>query len=128
MLGKVITVALLIVGLINFLPVMGLFSVERMESLYGVSIGDDLNLAILMQHRALLFGLVGGFILLAAFVPSFQPAAFILGLVSMLGFILIAWLSGDYNPQILKIIWVDVVGLISLAVAVVAWWVSRSSA
>lgn len=115
MLTKTVTICLLLVGIINFLPVMGLFSAERMSALYGISIHDS-NLAILMKHRALLFGLIGGFILIAAFVPALQLSAFILSFLSMAGFILIAWTTGDYNPLIRKVLWVDAVALVAWAI------------
>lgn len=115
---RMITFLLLIVGLINILPVMGLFSTVRMEALYGITIAEA-NLEILMRHRALLFGLVGAFILIAAFRPALQPAALVLAFISMLGFILIAWQTGGYNSGIGKVMLVDWVGLAALLPAIV---------
>ena len=118
---KLITILLVLVGLINFLPVMGLFSVERMQSLYGVDISDP-NLAILMRHRALLFGLVGGFILYAAFTPAMQPAAFVLALISMAGFWVIAATTGEYNTGITKVVRIDIVGLVLCLAALLLYF------
>lgn len=119
--AKLITVLLLIVGLINFLPVIGLFSTARMEALYGIDIADP-NLEILMRHRALLFGLVGGFVIVAAFVPSWQPAAMGFALISMAGFVLVALTIGDFNAGIRKVIVADVVGLAALLPAVALYF------
>ena len=51
---------LVAVALIHLPPVLGLLGVAQMERAYGVSLpGPDL--AVLMRHRALMFGLLGGF-------------------------------------------------------------------
>ena len=47
-----------IAALIHLAPVIGLFNTSRMETLYGVSLSDP-TMALLMRHRALLFGIVG---------------------------------------------------------------------
>jgi hypothetical protein len=111
---------MLLAGLLNFLPLAGLFSVTRMQTLYGVDLSDP-NLAIFMRHRALLFGIVGGFILCAAFMPALQPAAFVMGFVSMLGFIALAWLTGGYNSGINKLVLLDWVGVSALALALLLY-------
>ena len=83
---KVITFCLVIVGLINVAPVIGILSAQHLEAAYDVSLkGNDL--AILMRHRALLFGILGAFVLYSAFNPSLQPAAMIMVGASMLGFV-----------------------------------------
>ncbi|MDX1497883.1 MAG: hypothetical protein R3352_10030 [Salinisphaeraceae bacterium] len=127
MLDKSITGLLLIVGLINFLPVIGLFVSGRMQTMYGVDLSDP-NLMILMRHRALLFGLVGGFILLAAFKPDLQPLAFAMGLLSMLGFILIAWQQGGYGPGIAKVVSIDWLAIVLMLIALGLYAYRRAQA
>ena len=115
---KAITFCLVVVGLINFAPVFGVISVEKVESAYAVSIvGNDL--AILLRHRALLFGILGAFILYSAFNPTHQLAAMIMAGVSMAGF---AWLvlgTGGYNEATGKVLLIDIVGILLLLVAAV---------
>ena len=113
-----ITVLLLIVGLINFVPIIGVISSEQLTKLYGITLSDK-NLIILLQHRALLFGIIGAFIIYAAFHPSLQPHAFTAGLISMLGFIVIVWRNDGYNQELAKIITADVIALIFLSIAFV---------
>ena len=79
MTDNIITTLLLLVGLINFAPVLGAISAQKMANSYGVDLQDP-NLAVLMRHRALLFGIVGGFIIYAAWHPVYQPMAFLFGL------------------------------------------------
>jgi hypothetical protein len=97
--GKAITVCLVVVGLINFAPVLGVISVQKLESAYSVALAGN-DLAILMRHRALLFGSLGTFILYAAFNPSYQPAAMIMGGASMVGFALLVPGVAGYNVML----------------------------
>ena len=106
----------LIAALINLAPVVGAVSPERMSALYGVAL-DDPNLEILMRHRAVLFGLVGGLLLAAAFHPPLRTTGYAVGFISMVSFLLIAWLVGDYSGRIQRIMLVDLVGIVSLAAA-----------
>lgn len=118
---KLTMLLFVVVGLINVLPVMGLFSVERMAALYEVGL-EDRNLQILMRHRALLFGLVGGFIIVAAFVPAWRTPAIVFGFVSMMGFIALSGLVGDYNDALRKVVKIDWIGIGLLVVATVLHW------
>ena len=126
MLSKTIIVLLLIVGLINFIPITGIFSAEQLGKLYGVNITDN-NLLILLKHRALLFGLTGGFILYAAFVPSLHKYVFILGFISMLGFVIIAWNTGSYNELIKRIITIDLFALLCLTTALILKYIQNNN-
>jgi hypothetical protein len=111
----VISLLLLIVGVINFLPVIGVLSAEKLSGAYSVDlIGNDI--IILMRHRALLFGLVGGFILYSVFAPAYQRASMVMAAISMLGFLFFVWAVGDYNASISKIAMIDGVGIVCLVI------------
>ena len=84
---RFISAILIIVGLTNLLPVIGVISAESLASLYGFATLQG-DLLILMRHRALLFGILGAFIIYSAFRRELQPSAILMGLVSMLGFII----------------------------------------
>ncbi len=113
---KAITICLVVVGLINFAPVLGVVSAQRLESAYSITLmGNDL--AILMRHRALLFGILGAFILYSAFVPVYQSAAMVMGGVSMIGFALLVLTMGGYNDAIGKVLFIDIVGIMFLLAA-----------
>lgn len=111
---------LLLVAVIHLLPVSGALGADQLAKLYGVSAAEP-NLAILMRHRAVLFGLLGALLAVAAFVPSPQPLAFIAGFVSVGSFLLIAWLVGGYNAQVARVFTADLVALICLVVGVAAY-------
>lgn len=74
--------ALAIVGLIHRLPQSGVMGAERLASLYGVTWSDPTAL-ILLRHRAVLFGLLGLFLVSAAFSPALQLAALFAGGISV---------------------------------------------
>jgi hypothetical protein len=114
--SKTITFCLVIVGLINFVPVAGVLSVQSLESAYSVGISSN-DLIILMRHRALLFGILGGFILYAAFVSSYQFAAMIMAGVSMIGFAGLVYSVGGFNESISSVLIIDYVGIVFLAIA-----------
>jgi len=54
------TCLVLIAAAINLAPALGAVAPARMSALYGLDLKDP-NLQILMRHRAVLFGLVGGY-------------------------------------------------------------------
>ncbi|MDO8422645.1 MAG: hypothetical protein Q7S99_10845 [Parvibaculum sp.] len=109
---------LLLVGFLNFYPLIGLQGSARLAALYGLPV-DGADLTILMRHRALMFGLVGGFIMSAAFVPEWRGLAFAAGFISMLGFVALAWAEGGYNGFVAKVVMADIVGSLALLVALV---------
>lgn len=113
---KVITLCLIIVGLINFVPVVGVLSAQKLQSAYDVALSSN-ELIILMRHRALLFGILGGFILFSAFVPSYQSAAMIMAGISMVGFAVLVHSVGGFNTAINKVLIFDYVGIVFLAIA-----------
>jgi len=123
------TLLVMVAAAINLAPVLGAFAPDRIAVLYGVSL-DDSNLQILMRHRAVLFGLVGGLLLGAAFRPRLRTLGYAVGFASMLSFPLIAWLVGGYSAEIRHVILVDGVGIAALAGAgvVQAFWLRAKAA
>jgi hypothetical protein len=123
------TFFVLVAAVINLAPLMGAFAPERMTALYGVSL-DDPNLQILMRHRAVLFGLVGGLLLAAAFHPPLRTLGYVAGFASMVSFLLIAWLVGGYSAEIRRVILLDELGIAALAGAglVHSLWLRGASA
>ncbi|WP_150304194.1 phosphopantetheine adenylyltransferase [Pseudomonas saliphila] len=121
---RVITGLLVLVGIIHLLPVSGVLGPESLAALYGVSL-DEPNLEILMRHRAVLFGLLGLFLIYAAFRPAMQLLAIGAGFVSVVSFILIAWSVGGFNEAIRRVVLADVVAAVALVVAVAVYVVCR---
>lgn len=114
--------ALVLAGLVNALPALGLLGADRLSALYALSF-DDPSLRILMRHRAMLFALLGGGMIAAAFVPSWRVPMAVAGLVSMLGFVALAWLEGGGNAAIQRVVKADVIASVPLLLALL--WSQR---
>lgn len=105
------------VGVINFFPIVGVYSKETLTRLYGIEVaGPDLE--ILLRHRAVLFGLIGGLIFYSVWRPQWQWPVIVIGLASMVSFIALAFAVGGYGPGVDKIIAADVVGSLGLLVVI----------
>ena len=96
---RIITGLMLVVAVIHLLPISGFFGVERLATLYEIEITDS-NLEILMRHRAILFGILGGFLAYAAFTPAHnkhQPGNYELihGLALIVG--VLALFDGEFT-------------------------------
>ena len=117
---RVITGLMLVVAVIHLLPLSGFFGVERLASLYEIEIADG-NLEILMRHRPMLFGILGGFLAYAAFTPAIQPIAFVAAFVSLASFFFLSFGVGDFNDAIRKVVIADVVASVSLLGAIVLY-------
>lgn len=101
-----VTLCFAIVAVIHLLPLSGVLGAQKMALLCGLNF-DDPNLALLMRHGALLFGLLGALLLLAAFMPSLQWLGFIAGFASVLSFLVLAWMSGGHNAEIARVVMAD---------------------
>lgn len=119
-----LAVALLLSGVLNALPALGMLGGSQLASLYGMPF-EDASLRILMRHRALLFGLLGGAMILAAFLPPWRMPLAVIGLLSMLGFVGIAWLEGGGNAAIQRVVLADVLACALLAPALLWSWLAR---
>jgi hypothetical protein len=112
---------LVLVGLMNLYPVIGVLSADTLASLYGVTIIDN-DLLIMMRHRAILLGIIGIFMVLSAFRPNMQTAAIVVGLVSMVTFIGLVLGTGDYGESIKRVMVADVIGTLVLIIVIFLRW------
>ncbi|MGB2818911.1 MAG: phosphopantetheine adenylyltransferase [Burkholderiaceae bacterium] len=121
-------VALLIAGLIHLLPVPGVMGAAALTRLYGIEVVDP-NTSILLQHRALLFGVLGVLMLGAIAVPGLRVAVLAVALCSAASFIVVALWVGGYNAAIARVVTADVVASILLAAGLGAeLWLGRECA
>jgi hypothetical protein len=108
-----VPVVLLLVALIHALPLLGVAGGPRLQQLYGLGPLDP-NLALLLRHRAVLFGLLAAFLAWAAFRPELHRLALLAGLVSVLSFLLLAAPLQGLTPAIATVVRVDGVALVLL--------------
>ena len=112
-------VALLVSGLIHLLPVSGVMGAAALTRMYGVE-GLDPNTSILLQHRALLFGVLALLMFAAIAVPSLRLTVLGVSLFSAASFVAVALWAGGYNSAIGRVIVADVVASILLAAGLIA--------
>ncbi len=110
-----IKILFIVIGIIHIIPIIGVLGIGTLNKLYGINI-DSGTLEIVLRHRAVLFGLLGSLFIYSAFKPDLQVFSLFVAFVSMISFIVISYLVGDFNRAILKVIYFDVAGLIALAI------------
>lgn len=124
MAAHLVRAGLLVAALIHLLPLAGVLGADRLQALYGIPV-DGPDLAILLRHRAVLFGLLGAFLVLAAFRPALQGLALLAGFASVLSFLALAWATPGHNAALARVVVADLVALAALVLATAAWWVAR---
>lgn len=109
-----VRVAFVLAGLVHLLPLAGLLGKPWLERAYGVALGPGQDMVILMQHRALLFGLVAAACGVATVCHPWRVPAGVAALVSMVGFVLLAaWQT--HNSAIARVVAVDATTAMLLA-------------
>ncbi len=124
---RLLSLLMILVGLIHLLPVAGLAGADKLSTLYGVALSDP-NLIILMRHRAVLFGILGVYLCLAAFRPAMQVGALCAGLASVVSFLVLAWTTGTYNLLLARVVAVDLAAFGCLIAAGMIYLMQRSLA
>ncbi|MFT4201555.1 hypothetical protein [Gordonia sp. (in: high G+C Gram-positive bacteria)] len=111
-----IAVCLIIAAVIHLLPLPGVLGAGWLERLYGIAI-DDPDLLVMMRHRSLLFGVLGGVLIAGAVHQEWRGLAIVAGLVSAAGFLVIATMVGGYSRGVRRVVLADVVAVVALVVA-----------
>ncbi|ACC75346.1 phosphopantetheine adenylyltransferase [Paraburkholderia phymatum] len=110
---------LVLTGIVHLLPLSGAISALQLKRLYGVE-ADEISVALLLRHRAVLFGLIGAFFIYAAFEPAWQPVAFIAGFVAVGSFVCLGWFARGVNPQIARVVKIDAALIVVLGAGAIA--------
>ena len=110
-----------LVGIINVLPVMGILGSMQLATAYGIEPPSD-TLLLLLRHRALLFGIIGSFVLVSLLRAEYRVPALAMAAVSMIGFLVLAATADGSSDALRKIVAADLVGLLALGVAAVLHW------
>jgi hypothetical protein len=117
------TIAFVLAGLVNLYPLIGVLGADNLHSLYGVTTRNA-DVLLLLRHRAMLFGLLGVLLIVAAFRPAWRRIALIAGLTSMATFLFLAFPLGDRSKALQQVFWVD---LVAVLVLVAGAWLSGFS-
>lgn len=125
--GKAISGFLIVAAIIHLVPAAGVIGGDRLSAMYGIAF-QEVDMLILMQHRAVLFGLLSALLFYAAFKPSLQLVALVAGIISVASFIVLALLAGNYNPSLNRVVIADVVALVCLLAAAVLYIIRQRQA
>lgn len=117
-------VTIFIAGIINLIPSFSAFFPEKFSKLYGVDI-SDINYELLLRHRAVLFGIIGGLMIYSAISKKLYLVSSIAGLVSMISFITLYFLLFEgLNNEFDNIILLDVAATLILIAGLIVYYFS----
>ncbi|OYU92913.1 MAG: hypothetical protein CFE21_18515 [Bacteroidetes bacterium B1(2017)] len=109
-------ITLFIAGLINILPAILGFLPEKIAKSYGIEI-PNANYELLLRHRAILFGIIGGLLIYSSLAKKHYELSTIAGLVSMVSFIILYFLIGkNINSELKKVMMIDLFATVILCV------------
>lgn len=109
-------ITLFVAGVINLLPSLLAFLPDKIAKSYGIPI-PNANYELLLRHRAILFGIIGGLMIYSALVKKHYELSTITGLVSMTSFIILYFIIGnEINQELKKVMIIDVVATIILCI------------
>ncbi len=103
----IITGLVLLVGVLNLTPAIVFFAPERSLSLYAIDL-VDLNLAIVMRHRAVLLGLLGIALIYGAFRKEHLVPVIIAALLGKAAFLYLVYSSTGANAEIGRVALFDI--------------------
>ena len=108
-------ILLFIVGVINLAPATLAFFPEKISDSYGVEV-SNVDLELLLRHRAVLFGIVGGLMIYSSLTRRYYLVSTIIGLVSMVSFIFLYFSIGEVNKELERVMKIDVIAVALLVV------------
>ncbi|MEO1435455.1 MAG: hypothetical protein AAFV80_07955 [Bacteroidota bacterium] len=112
----VFRICLFLAGVINVLPALLAFLPDRIPKAYGVAV-PNANYELLLRHRAVLFGIVGGVMIYSAVSQEYYTLATQIGLISMLSFVALYWPKRkSINAELKKVMQIDLIGILILIV------------
>lgn len=97
-------------ALVHLPPLAGLLGAGVLQRMYGVTIVDP-ALGVLLQHRALLFGVLAGLCIAASWRPALRGAAFGATSASLAVFLLLVALAPETLATLRVIALADVLAL-----------------
>jgi hypothetical protein len=119
-----VSLILVVVALLHAFPLLGVLSAERLTELYGIQVAEP-NLEILLRHRAVLFGMLAGFLAFCAIRPHLQAAGVAIGMFSVASFLVVAQLVGGFNDAMAQVVRFDQVALGLLTLGGILLWLSK---
>jgi hypothetical protein len=119
-------ISLLLSGIINFIPSLLVFFPNKINASYGIDVTNS-NLELLLRHRAVLFGIVGGLMLFSALSKRYYDLSVIIGSISMLSFVILYFSIGTINSELKKIMLFDITAMIILIIGCFCYYFNKIS-
>jgi hypothetical protein len=117
-------ITLFVAGLINLLPSMLAFLPDKISKSYGIEI-PNANYELLLRHRAILFGIIGGLMIFSSIVKKYYEIATIAGLISMTSFILLYFLiDRGISSELKKVMLIDILASLILLIGLVIFLIT----
>ena len=121
-------ITLFVAGVINLLPSILAFFPSKISKSYGIDV-PNANYELLLRHRAILFAMIGGFMIFSAVIKKYYEISTLAGLVSMVSFVLLYFLIGKgINAELKKVMIIDVVAIVILLIGVVMFFMNSKKA
>lgn len=112
---------LFLVGVVNVLPALIAFMPSKISSSYGVGIPDS-NYELLLRHRGVFFGIIGGFMIYSAFCKSYYKIATFFGTISMISFVFLYYIiCCSINSKLHTIMMIDIFATVILLGSYIAY-------
>ena len=108
-------ISLFIAGIINFIPSLIAFWPDKISKSYGIEIPDS-NFELLLRHRAILFGIVGGLMIFSVFSKKYYDLSVILGLISMVSFLILYFSIDGINKELAIVMKLDAFAIVILII------------
>ena len=97
------------------MPSILVFLPEKISKSYGIEI-PNVDFELLLRHRAVLFGIVGGLMIYSAILKKYYSISVTVGLISMISFIILYFLMNGINAELEKVMKIDLVAVVILLV------------
>ena len=108
-------ITLFLAGVINFIPSSLAFLPKKINASYGINVTDG-NLELLLRHRAVLLGIIGGLMIFSAISKRYYDLSVIIGSISMVSFVILYHNIGTINDELKKVMLFDVAAIVILAI------------
>ena len=112
---------LLIAGIINAIPALIAFLPAKITASYGIDI-PDANFELLLRHRAVLFGIIGGIMIYSAILKKNYDLTTLIGMISMVSFLLLYFtIDGEINAALTTVMKIDTFAILQLLIGYILY-------
>lgn len=117
---------LFLAGVINTIPAFITFFPSKILASYGIPI-PDVNFELLLRHRAVLLGIIGGLMIYSALTKTYYSLSTLVGLISMISFLLLFYsIDGEINQALTRVMKIDAITILVLLIGFIAYKITNN--